>query len=117
WRILAALLRGPGGRFRFLLWSNADLFQERLDRLFPPEKLLDGDVHIARIARLVNFAAQSQTGLLVEVIIFVFLIDGGHIFSYGVGPGIAVIPGIVSIQVTKVGNERRARINRQKNVF
>src|SRR5438128_8363698 len=113
----AALLRGPGGRFRFLLWSYADLFQERLDRLFPPEELLDGDVHIARIAWLVNFVTQSQTSLLVKVTILRFLKDGGHIARYRVLPGIAVIPGIVSIQVTKVGNERRAGINWQKNLF
>src|SRR5438876_496077 len=75
----AALLRGPGWRFRFLLWSYADLFQERLDRLFPPQELLDGDVHIARIAWFVNFATQSQTGLFVEVTILGFFKHGCHI--------------------------------------
>src|SRR5207237_8521119 len=37
--------------------------------------------------------------------------------GYRVEQDISVIPGIVAIQVTKVGNERRARINWQENFF
>src|SRR2546423_168183 len=110
-------LRRPGGRFLFLLRSDADLFQERLDRLFAAKEFLDGGVDVARIPRFVNFATQSQPGLLIEVTILRFLKDGRHVGGYRVGPGISVIPGIVAIQVTKVGNERRARINWQENFF
>src|SRR5437660_6646038 len=55
-RQLSRFLRWARGRFLFILWADADLFQERLDGLFAAEELFDGDRNIARIARLVDFA-------------------------------------------------------------
>src|SRR5437867_10901881 len=63
---LSAFVRWPGRSFLGLLRADADLFQERLDRLFPAEELLDGNVYLARIAHLVNFATLFHAGLLIE---------------------------------------------------
>ena len=55
--MLAIFVGWSGRRLLFLLRGDADLFQERLNRLFAAEKLLDGDVDVARVAWLVDFVA------------------------------------------------------------
>src|SRR6266478_9137035 len=102
-----ALLRRTGWRFLLLLRSDADLLQERLDRLCAAKELLDGCVDIARIPRLINLATQAQSWLFIEVTILGFFKDGGHIGCDRVRPGITVVTGIVTVQMAKVGNEGR----------
>src|SRR5439155_1145567 len=46
-----------------------------------------------------------------------FLKNGCHVGGNRVRPGVAVVTGIVAVQMTKVGDERCARINRQKDLF
>jgi hypothetical protein len=56
-RLMLAILMGWSGRaFPFFLGTDTDFFQERLDGLFAPEKLLDRSVYVTRIAWLVDFA-------------------------------------------------------------
>src|ERR1035438_4535296 len=50
-----------------LLLLNADLLEERLQRALAPEELLNGYVHVAGVARLVDLQAQPAAGCLVEV--------------------------------------------------
>src|SRR5438876_3171369 len=114
---LSAFLRWPGGRLLFVLWADADFFQERLNRLFPAEEFLDGYVDVTQIAWLVNFAAQFHAGLFVEVAVLRFFEYGRHIGGDGVRPGISVVTGVVTIQVPEIRNERGARIDWQKNFF
>src|SRR5436190_10565999 len=114
---LSAFLRRPRRGFLFVLWTDADLFQERLYRLLAAEKFLDGNVYITRIAWLVNFAAQFHAGLFIEIAVLRFFKNGSHIGGDRIGPGVAVVPGVVAIEMSKVGNKGRARIDWQKHFF
>src|SRR5437660_5189355 len=64
---LSAFVRWPGGGFLCLLRSDTDLFQERLDVLFPAKEILDGKVDITTIAQLLNFAATFRARLFIAV--------------------------------------------------
>src|SRR2546430_216940 len=101
---LSACWRWPCRRFLLLLIPDTNLFQAWLNRLFPAEEFLDGNVYIARIARLVNFAAQFHAGLLIEIAVLRLFKNCGHISGDGVSPGVAVVTGIVAIQMSKVAD-------------
>src|ERR1043166_5160220 len=111
---LTTLLRGPGG-FGFLFGRDAELFQEWFERLFAAEEIFDLRRDIARVARFVNFAAQFKPGLFVEVAVAGFFENGRHVGRDRVGPRVAVIAGIVAVKMTEISDERRARVDRQKN--
>src|SRR6266404_8023722 len=64
---LLSFLRRAGGRFLLVVRFYADLFQERLDRLLPPQKFLDRHRDVASIALRVDFAAQFHPGLFVLI--------------------------------------------------
>src|SRR5216117_2589381 len=81
---LSAFVRWPGGSFLRLLRADADLFQERLDGLFPAEEFLDGNVYLARIAHLVNFATQFHAGLFIEVTVLGFFKNCRHFGGDGI---------------------------------
>ena len=112
-----AFLRGTCRRFLFVLWTDADLFQEWLNRLFAAEELLDGNRNVSRFAGLVNFAAQFHTGLFVKVTGLRFFEYGRHIGGDRIRPSIAIVTGIVAVQMPEVGNERGAWIDWQKYFF
>src|SRR6266480_5506571 len=114
---LSAFVRWTGRSFLCLLRSDADLLQERLDGLFPAKEFLDGNVYLARIAHLVNFAAQFHAGLFIEVTVLRFFKNCRHVGGDGIRPGVAVVTGVVPVQMSKVGDERRARIDGQKDFF
>src|SRR5437016_13482777 len=96
---LSAFVRWAGRSFLCLLRADTDLFQERLDGLFPAEELLDGNVDLARIARLVDFAAQFRAGLFIEVTVLRFFKNCRHIGGDGISPGVAVVTGIVATEM------------------
>src|SRR5438309_9857864 len=102
---LPAFLRRPGGFYRLLFPADADLFQERLDRLFATEEFFNGSSDIAAVALFVNFVAQSQTGLFVEITVLRFFKYSGHVGSDRIGPGITVVTGIIAVQVSKISHE------------
>src|SRR5439155_23835064 len=104
---LSAFVRWPRRRFLFFLRADADLFQEWLDRLFPAEEFLDGNVDITRIAPPVNFAAQSHAGLFIEIAIPRFFKNGRHISSVRIGPCVAAVTSVVTLKMSKIQNERR----------
>ncbi len=85
--------------------------------MFAAEEFFDRQCHVARIALFVNFVTQSRASLLVQIAIFRFFENGGHVLGNGIGPGVAVVAGVISVQVAEIGNERRARVDRQKNFF
>src|SRR5438132_11721921 len=93
---LSAFVRWPGWGFLCILRADTDLFQERLDGLFPAEELLDRNVDLTRIARLVNFAAQFHAGLFIEITVLRFFKNGRHVGGDGIRPGVAVVTGIVA---------------------
>src|SRR5438105_10619374 len=64
---LSAFLGWTSGRFLFVFAFHADLFQERLDRLFAAEEFFDRHRHVAPVALLVNFVAEFHSGLFVEI--------------------------------------------------
>ena len=106
------------GRLRLLVGgADADLFQERLNRLFAAEKFLDRNGDVAGIADFVNFVAQFQSRLFVEITVFRFFKNGRHVGGDRISPGIAVVTGIVTVHVAEVSHHRRARIDREKNFF
>ena len=88
-----------------------------MDRLLAAEELLDGNVDFARIAHLVNFAAQFHAGLFIEVAVLRFFKNCRHVGGDGISPGVAVVTGVVAIEMSKVGDERRARVDWQKDFF
>src|SRR5437879_13570578 len=99
--LLSAFVRRTGGSFLCLLRADTDLFQERLDGLFPAEELLDRNVDLTRIARLVNFAAQFHAGLFIEVTVLRFFKNCRHVGGDGISPGVAVVTGVVPVQDRK----------------
>src|ERR1700694_3896338 len=104
---LSALLR-RSCRSCLLFPADADLFQERLNRLFAAKEFLNGNSHVASVALLINLVAQSQSRLLVEIAVLRFLKNGRHVRGDRIGPGITVVTGIVAVQVSEVSHERRA---------
>src|SRR6266446_5776340 len=114
---LSAFLRRAGGRFLFVFAFHADLFQERFDRLFPAKKFFDRHRNVASIALGINFLAQLHSGLLVEITVLRFFKNGCHIGGDRVGPGVTVVTGIVPIHAAEIGDEGRARVDREKNFF
>src|ERR1017187_4914380 len=76
-----------------LLLLHADLFEERLHPALLPEELLNGYVHVARIARLVDLQTQSAAGRLVEVAVGRMFEDRRHVRRNRVRPGVAIIAG------------------------
>src|ERR1043166_6162864 len=93
-------LRWLGG-LGFLFASDAELLQERLDRLFAAEEFFDRKGDIARVTRLVNFMAQFQTGLFVEIALLRFFKNGRHIGGDRVGPSVAVVARVIAVEVTE----------------
>src|SRR6266404_7350948 len=67
--LLAIFASRPGRRFLFVFALHADLFQERLDRLFATKKFFDRHRHVAPVALRVNLLAQFHSGLFVEITI------------------------------------------------
>src|SRR5205809_7039761 len=114
---LSAFVRWTGRSYDGLLRADTDLFQERLVGLFPAKELLDGNNDLAPIAHLVNFAAQFHAGLFIEVTVLRFFKNCRHVGGDGISPGVAVVTGIVAIEMSKVGDERRPRIDWQKDFF
>src|SRR2546427_10753567 len=94
---LSAFVRWTGRSFLGLLRADADLLQERLDGLFPAKELLDGNIDLARIAHLVNFATQFRAGLFIEVTVLRFFKNCCHVRGDGIRPGVAVVTGVVAI--------------------
>src|ERR1051325_4009895 len=111
---LTTLLRRAGG-FGFLFGRDAELFQERFDRLFAAEEIFNRRSDIARVARFVDFVAQFKPSLFVEVAVLRLFENGRHVGRDRVGPGIAVIAGIVAVEMAEIRDKRRARVDRQKN--
>src|SRR4029077_10250774 len=60
---------------------------------------------------------QFHSGLLIEVTVVGFLKNRCHVRGNRVCPGVSVMPGSVAVQMTKVGDECCARVDRQKNLF
>src|SRR5207253_10442876 len=79
------------------------------------EELLEGKSDITRIALFVDLTTELQARLAIEVTALRFLENGRHVGGDRVRPRVAVITGIVAVQVAEIGNESRARIDRQKN--
>src|SRR5262249_19127193 len=115
---LLSFFRRTARRFLFLVAAfDADLFQERLNRLFAAEKLFDRHVDLAAIALRVNLVAQFHPGLFVLITARRLFENGRHVGGNRVGPGVTVITGIVPIHVAEIRDHRRARIDRQENFF
>ena len=99
-----------------LLLLDADLLEERIEGAFAAEEFLDGYVHIARVARLVNLGAQAMPGGFVEVALGRLLEHGGHVGGNGVRPGVAVIAGVIAHEMAEVGDKRRVGRHRQEHL-
>src|SRR5881398_1288155 len=97
--------------------ANPDFLQEWLHRLFAAQEFLNRIADIPRIAHGVNFVAQSNSGLLIKVPIRRTFKNGSHVCGDGIGPGVPVIASIEAVEMTEVGNEGSAWINRQENFF
>ena len=99
-----------------LLLLDADLLEERLQRTFAAEELLNGFIRVAGIARLVDFDAQPAAGGLVVVAVGRLLEDRRHVRCNRICPRVTVIAGVVAHQVPEIGHEGRIRGNRQKHL-
>ena len=75
------------------------------------------DFLVACVALLVNFVAQFHPGLFVEISVLRFFKNRSHVGRNRVGPGVAVITGVVAVHVTEISDEGRAWIDRQKDFF
>src|SRR5947208_2096820 len=80
------------------------------DRLFAAEKFLDRHRDVAAVALRVNFLTQLRPSLFVEVPVLRFFKDGGHVGGDRVGPGVAVVTGVVAVHVAEISDEGCARI-------
>src|SRR5206468_12530818 len=101
---LSAFLRRSSGRFLFLLWPDADLLEKWLDRLFAAQELLDRNVDVTRIARLIDLAVQFHAGLFVEVAVLRFFKNGRHVGCDRICPRVPVVTRILATEMSTVGN-------------
>src|SRR5581483_6474774 len=56
-------------------------------------------------------------GLLIKISVLRLFEDRCHICGDGIGPGITVVPGVVTVQMTEIGDERGAWVDWEKDFF